>query len=68
MTERRRFRVGQTVKIRFGAQVMTATVIEDRGFIGPAGTQVVRVTAPLDSACRSDAEFEMSASLMEPIP
>jgi hypothetical protein len=39
-------------------------VIEDRGFIGHGGEQIVRVTTPVDSSYHG--EFEVSASLITP--
>ena len=61
----RPYRVGDHVKMKLGAREIVATVIEDRGFIGHAGQQVVRVSVPGDPS--QEAEFEVSASLVEPV-
>lgn len=60
------YRVGDRVKMKLGAHEVVATVIEDRGFIGHAGQQVVRVSVPVDPA-QEEAQFEVSASLVEPV-
>lgn len=59
------YRVGDRVKMRLGVHDVVATVIEDRGFIGHAGQQVVRVTVPVDPT--HETQFEVSASLVEPV-
>ena len=61
-TARPVYRVGDRVKFKLGAHDVVATVIEDRGFIGHGGEQIVRVTAPADSTYHG--EFEVSASLV----
>ena len=63
-TVRNLYRVGDRVKLKLGAHDVVATVIEDRGFIGHGGEQIVRVTTPVDSSYHG--EFEVSASLITP--
>ncbi len=60
------YRVGDVVKFKLGAHEVHATVIEDRGFFGRDGQQVVRVALPPDRDDSSDREFEVSASYIEP--
>lgn len=60
------YRVGDVVKLKLGANVVSATVIEDRGFLGHGGTQVVRVSLPLEGVDSDDREFDVSASYIEP--
>jgi hypothetical protein len=52
--------------MKLGAHEIVATVIEDRGFIGPGGQQVVRVSVPVDPTQEAE-QFEVSASLVEPV-
>jgi hypothetical protein len=54
------YRVGDHVKVRFGARDVVAEVGEDRGFIGHGGEQIVRVLMPIDGT--DSIEFEVSAS------
>lgn len=59
------YRVGDVVKFKLGAHEVYATVVEDRGFLGHDGQQIVRVRSPLDS---DEREFEVSASYIQPAP
>ena len=59
------YRVGDRVKLRLGAHDVVATVIEDRGLLGPGGQQLVRVSVPVEA--NDNTEFEVSASMVEPI-
>ena len=63
-TARHLYRVGDRVQFKLGARDVVATVIEDRGFIGHGGEQIVRVATPVDSTYHG--EFEVSASLVSP--
>lgn len=56
---RKRFRVGDRVKIRFGGSPIIATVIEDRGMIGVGGRQLIRVKAALEFSY--PVEFEVAS-------
>jgi len=60
-----RYRVGDRVKLKLGAHDVVATVIEDRGLLGPGGQQLVRVSVSAETS--DDLEFEVSASMVEPI-
>jgi hypothetical protein len=59
-----RFRVGDRVQFRLGADVVVGAVVEDFGRIGPGGQQIVRVQVALDPP--NVQQFEMPASLLEP--
>lgn len=63
-TVRQLYHVGDRVKFKLGARDVVATVIENRGFIGHGGEQIVRVAMPVDSTYHG--EFEVSASLISP--
>jgi hypothetical protein len=58
------YRVGDRVTFKLGVRDVVATVIEDRGFIGHGGEQIVRVATPAN--LNYEGEFEISASLVRP--
>jgi hypothetical protein len=56
--------VGDLVNVRLGEQTVPGLVIEDRGNLGPSGTQVVRVE--LQGGPAGDGEqFEVPASALQ---
>lgn len=55
-----RFRVGDKVKVRFGAGLSTAKIVEDRGPIGVNGRRLVRV-----QLANSDADPESTFEVPE---
>jgi hypothetical protein len=61
-----RFKVGDRVRFRLGAHLVTGTVVEDRGSIGVRGEQVVRVEVPLDRTYTRD--FELPTGLLSRAP
>jgi virulence-associated protein VagC len=52
-----RIRVGTPVRVRFPAGTVAAVVVEDRGFLGPRGQQVVRVRATEETDFPADFEI-----------
>jgi hypothetical protein len=55
--------VGARVKVRFPGGVLNAEVVEDRGFLGIGGRQIVRVRAVEETDLPSD--FEIPAEDVE---
>jgi hypothetical protein len=55
-----RFRVGDRVTFEFGTHTVVATVIEDRGYIGAGGRQLLRVRLPVEETDEF-REFEVPA-------
>jgi len=58
------YRVGDHVKVRFGKRDVVVEVVEDRGFIGHGGEQIVRVAMPIET---DTIEFEVPASSAAPV-
>jgi hypothetical protein len=56
------FNVGDRVRFKLGAHLVVGTVIEDRGFIGVDGRQLVRVEVELDPTFLR--EIEIPAALL----
>ncbi len=56
------FKVGDRVRFKLGAHRVVGTVVEDRGFIGVNGRQLVRVEVELDPPFLR--EFELPAALL----
>jgi hypothetical protein len=56
------FKVGDRVRLKLGAHRLVGTVIEDRGFIGRDGRQLVRVEVKLDPTYLR--QFEVPAALL----
>ena len=56
------FRVGDRVRFKLGAHQVVGRVIEDRGFIGVDGRQLVRVEVEVDPTYLR--EFELPAVLL----
>jgi primosomal protein N' len=56
------FKVGDRVRFQLGAHRVVGTVVEDRGFIGVDGRQLVRVEVALDPTYMRD--FELPATLL----
>lgn len=54
------FCVGDRVSFRFGTHMVVATIIEDRGFIGAGGRQLLRVQLPVEETDEF-REFEVPA-------
>jgi hypothetical protein len=54
------FRVGDQVCFEFGGQMVVATIVEDRGFIGAGGRQLLRVRLPVEETDEG-REFEIPA-------
>lgn len=52
-----RVRVGTPVRVRFPAATVEAVVVEDRGFLGPRGQQVVRVRVTEQTDFPADFEI-----------
>jgi hypothetical protein len=61
-----RYKVGDRVRLRFGAHMVTATVVEDCGGIGIGGRQLVSVRVPLESTC--PIVFVAAAEMLTPAP
>jgi len=57
-----RFKVGDRVRFKLGAHNVVGKVVEDRGFIGVDGRQLVRVEVEVDPT--SLREFELPAALL----
>jgi hypothetical protein len=49
--------VGTPVRVHFPAATLDAVVVEDRGFLGPRGEQVVRVRATQETDFPPDFEI-----------
>ncbi len=58
--------VGDQVWIRFGDTVLPATVVEDRGKLGPRGERIVRVS--VEATPSSTTTFEVLYSSLVPPP
>jgi hypothetical protein len=56
------FKVGDRVRFKLGAHRVVGTIIEDRGFMGVGGRQLVRVEVELDATYLR--EFELPAALL----
>jgi hypothetical protein len=54
------FRIGDQVSFAFGGHTVVATVVEDRGFIGAGGRQLLRVRLPIEGTSEV-TEFEVPA-------
>jgi hypothetical protein len=52
-----RIPVGTPVRVHFPAATLEAVVVEDRGFLGPRGQQVVRVRATEETDYPTDFEI-----------
>jgi hypothetical protein len=63
-------RVGKEVGVRLGGRVLPALVVEDRGNLGPGGTQVVRVELSTKDAesDREPRQFEVSVDALVGVP
>lgn len=56
------FKVGDRVQFKLGAHQVVGRVVEDRGFIGVDGRQLVRVEIEVDPTYLR--EFELPAALL----
>jgi len=56
------FKVGDRVRFKLGAHRLVGTVVEDRGFIGVGGRQLVRIEVEIDPTY--SREFELPAALL----
>jgi hypothetical protein len=56
------FKVGDRVRFKLGAHRVVGRIVEDRGFIGVGGRQLVRVEVEVDPTCLR--EFELPAALL----
>ena len=56
---KRRYGVGDPVKVNFGGRKTSATVVEDRGDLGVKGAQILRVRIDTEDGKR---EFEVPAN------
>jgi len=56
------FKVGDRVRFQLGAHHVVGTVVEDRGFIGVGGRQLVRIKVEVDPTYMR--EFELPAALL----
>ncbi len=62
----RKIRVGARVGVRLAGRVLRATVIEDRGDLGPGGTHVYRVEVePRKGETTERHEFEVPVDALE---
>jgi hypothetical protein len=61
-----RFKIGDRVRFRLGAHLITGTVVEDRGSIGIRGQQLVRVEVPLDTTYVR--QFELPTEVLSRAP
>ncbi len=62
---RSEFRVGDRIKIRFGARWEEGVVVEDRGPLGVGGRQLYRIRVPMPPA--EPLETEVSAEWLVPV-
>jgi hypothetical protein len=53
-------KVGDRVRFKLGAHRVVGLVVEDRGFIGVGGRQLVRIEVEIDPT--SSREFELPAA------
>jgi hypothetical protein len=58
--------IGSKVGIRFGDMVLPATVVEDRGELGPNGERLVRVS--VNATPTATTTFEVLFSTLLPAP
>jgi len=67
-TEKRspRAHVGSTVGVKFGETVLPATVVEDRGTLGPGGQRLVRVS--VNATPSATTTFEVLFDTLLPAP
>lgn len=56
------FKVGDRVRFKLGAHHVVGKVVEDRGFIGVDGRQLVRIEVEVDPTYLR--EFELPAALL----
>lgn len=61
-----RFQVGDRVRFPWGGTELEGTVVEDRGFLGVDGEQIVRVRAQFDLGLMRDAEVRASRLVKVP--
>jgi hypothetical protein len=63
-------RVGKEVGVRLGGHVLPALVVEDRGNLGPGGTQIVRVElmSKEPDLDREPTQFEVSVNALVGAP
>ncbi|HYW25568.1 MAG TPA: hypothetical protein VE953_15470 [Terriglobales bacterium] len=62
-------RVGTRVGVRFGSELRSAVVIEDRGSLGPGGERLLRVRLQMPADAEDEAfEIEVPLSWLHPAP
>jgi hypothetical protein len=62
-----RYKVGDRIRLRLGARVVAGGVVEDLGYIGVDGEQLVRVEVRLDATYRQVFEVRAaSLTLLSP--